>query len=256
MTDTEGHTPGPWEIFTIASELGESYRIFAPPFEDKSEAVDIAHIPKDWDGHANAILIAAAPETAAERDRLKDELTKTNIALNNFDEGTGLIIEERDELKVEVKRLSNRIEAMLDHEAELVKALESVMKFRNGVGEYNFSIVPRDEQENAYFDKWQEIENEILAALSPDSQQDTTIEPETMDMDDVRRDPSHTPEGRISSQLEWTHIADIEHPNEMRIYVANGALKINFMGKKDPASFECFNAPIRVIPHDSQEEEG
>jgi hypothetical protein len=66
------HTPGPWVVFTIASSAGRSFRIYAPPSDDKVEAIDIAHIPKDWESEANARLIAAAPEmlaTAKEIDR-------------------------------------------------------------------------------------------------------------------------------------------------------------------------------------------
>jgi hypothetical protein len=50
-----GHTPGPWEIFTIASEAGVSFRIFA-------RETDIVHMPMKWSNEANARLIAAAPD--------------------------------------------------------------------------------------------------------------------------------------------------------------------------------------------------
>ena len=52
-------TPGPWDVFVIASAAGQSFRIF----KDGAPAVDIAHIPMEWAGNgANARLIAAAPE--------------------------------------------------------------------------------------------------------------------------------------------------------------------------------------------------
>ena len=57
------HTPGPWTVFIIASPDGTSFRIHAGD-------TDIAHIPMAWNGEANAALIAAAPETARQRDAL------------------------------------------------------------------------------------------------------------------------------------------------------------------------------------------
>jgi hypothetical protein len=56
------HTPGPWDIFTIASPAGVSSRIFKEG-DDTTPAIDIAHIPMAWNGDgSNARLIAAAPE--------------------------------------------------------------------------------------------------------------------------------------------------------------------------------------------------
>lgn len=53
---TSKHTPGPWEIFAIASEAGVIYCIHAGN-------TDIALIPLAWSGDgSNARLIAAAPE--------------------------------------------------------------------------------------------------------------------------------------------------------------------------------------------------
>lgn len=55
------HTPGPWEIFTIASPAGSSYRIFT---DKKDGSKDIAHIALAWDNTLNnARLIAGAPVT-------------------------------------------------------------------------------------------------------------------------------------------------------------------------------------------------
>lgn len=55
---------GRWDIFTIASPAGVSYRIFEEGVN--SPDVDIAHIPTGWssDG-SNARLIASAPELLA-----------------------------------------------------------------------------------------------------------------------------------------------------------------------------------------------
>ena len=56
------HTPGPWEVFWIASPAGTSARIFSDATEP---ATDIAHIPMEWNGDgSNARLMAAAPRMA------------------------------------------------------------------------------------------------------------------------------------------------------------------------------------------------
>ena len=209
MTDTEGHTPGPWSVETQSS--GAIWIM-----QDDEPMYDVCDLfMKDASGkclpfenaEANANLIAAAPETAAERDRFKDELTKTNIALNNFDEGTSL-------LRVEVKRLSNRIEAMLVREAELVKALQLA---RDHLWEGTKTLAL--------------VDAAIESALSPDSQ------------------------APIPTQRVWTHIGDVTHPIEMQIYVADGVLRLDFRGEKDPATKEFWNVPIKVTVPDSQEGE-
>ena len=53
------HTPGPWTHRTPAD--GSRGRIYADNF----------HVANTFGNEANARLIAAAPETAAERDRLR-----------------------------------------------------------------------------------------------------------------------------------------------------------------------------------------
>lgn len=51
MTDPrKTHSPLPWEVLTIASELGMSARIYS---EKDGGAEDICHIPKEWN-YANA----------------------------------------------------------------------------------------------------------------------------------------------------------------------------------------------------------
>jgi hypothetical protein len=50
------HTKEPWNIFTIASPLGASYRIFSDGSEPPR---DVAHIPLEWDGYEDARRIVA-----------------------------------------------------------------------------------------------------------------------------------------------------------------------------------------------------
>lgn len=70
------HTQGPWDIFTIASPAGTSYRIFGPG--DK----DIAHIPMDWANKANARLIAAAPELLQAAKGIEKALKNATLYLS------------------------------------------------------------------------------------------------------------------------------------------------------------------------------
>ncbi len=49
-----------WDIFTISSPAGTSYRIFE---QAGKRSIDIAHIPMEWSGDgSSANLIAAAPD--------------------------------------------------------------------------------------------------------------------------------------------------------------------------------------------------
>lgn len=80
MTDkidkTAGHTPGPWTAIGGGLSIGVYTN-----FNGDTPIGDPKHIASCWhntrvprvDGYANARLIAAAPETAAERDRLLEQ---------------------------------------------------------------------------------------------------------------------------------------------------------------------------------------
>ena len=82
------HTPGPWSIYEGISSL----YIEAPEADilqkgsggarSYSKTVCSIHFRGD-DQWANARLIAAAPETAAERDQLKSEVEKLSRTLEN-----------------------------------------------------------------------------------------------------------------------------------------------------------------------------
>src|SRR5262245_18134023 len=58
------HTPGPWRVHKMTRIEASDYGLIANVRGNLSDRVT----------HANAHLIAAAPETAAERDRLKQTL--------------------------------------------------------------------------------------------------------------------------------------------------------------------------------------
>lgn len=77
MTDTAKkieaaqHTPGPWYFDEVRNVREESTDYCVATIHDDSGHVDPEYsvpLPRD----ANARLIAAAPETAAERDKLKE----------------------------------------------------------------------------------------------------------------------------------------------------------------------------------------
>lgn len=71
MTDTQ-HTPGPWTIAANMYGIG-NMRVHGVEAKQGSVTQSIANCGWDDRGEsaANARLIAAAPETAAERDKLK-----------------------------------------------------------------------------------------------------------------------------------------------------------------------------------------
>lgn len=85
------HTQGPWRIDTEPSEDNLDIFVFTGSDEDNTRcdiaAVKIRGVNRPYNRDvqlANAKLIAAAPETTAERDRLKsafDELLQSMIAL-------------------------------------------------------------------------------------------------------------------------------------------------------------------------------
>ena len=71
------HTPGPWWLdddHNVAAGSGDTYKTIADPrcMEAEGNEAEI---------DANARLIAAAPETAAERDRLRESNAELRAAL-------------------------------------------------------------------------------------------------------------------------------------------------------------------------------
>lgn len=71
------HTPGPWELETKGSKH----------FIDGADGLTVCVLDRQGvrdnraENEANAVLIAAAPETAAERDRLREEVRELREAL-------------------------------------------------------------------------------------------------------------------------------------------------------------------------------
>jgi len=49
---------------------------------------------------------------------------------------------------------------------DALSLLADVIKYRRGIGKYDFSRLPDQEGENAAFDAWMELENRILAILA------------------------------------------------------------------------------------------
>lgn len=78
--DTAGHTPGPWRV-------GVNPAIVAEAASDRWIAVcdEGFAVPKEQQ-HANARLIASAPNLLAERDRLRSVLEEQLAAQKRFDE--------------------------------------------------------------------------------------------------------------------------------------------------------------------------
>lgn len=50
--------------------------------------------------------------------------------------------------------------------SDLLEALQEVLRYRRGEGEYRFVSLPADERENAMFDAWQEVETRVCAAIA------------------------------------------------------------------------------------------
>jgi hypothetical protein len=72
------HTPGPWVV--VAGNQRRAVRVCA-----KSETISVATVHSLTDQDANARLIAAAPETAAERDQLRALNADMLAALREYD---------------------------------------------------------------------------------------------------------------------------------------------------------------------------
>lgn len=108
------HTPGPWEVHEgqdyvrVITAGGHTDEKIADVFSDTKGA---EYEDDDANQLANASLIAAAPETAAERDRLKVELAETQeIASNNFAHWKKYE-KQRDELLAALKAVRDIVEA-------------------------------------------------------------------------------------------------------------------------------------------------
>jgi hypothetical protein len=68
------------------------------------------------------------------------------------------------------KRMADRVGADFARELErenirLRKALQSVLRYRRGQGEYDFSCEPEETRSNAAFDAWMQIEDHIISLL-------------------------------------------------------------------------------------------
>ena len=61
---------------------------------------------------------------------------------------------------------SNENEHLKVTNAALLDALETVMRFRRGEGEFNFSALPTDQLANESHDRWQDVEQRICAAIA------------------------------------------------------------------------------------------
>ena len=74
------HTPGPWHVEAPKPARFPTHRILTATDRYVAEVCIMAHNP----AQADARLIAAAPETAAERDRLLAENKALREALERF----------------------------------------------------------------------------------------------------------------------------------------------------------------------------
>lgn len=50
--------------------------------------------------------------------------------------------------------------------AQLLDALKTVIRFREGRDEFNFQRLPKDQRNGEYYDKWQEVEATVRAAIA------------------------------------------------------------------------------------------
>lgn len=82
------HTPGPWKVNENRTR-GQDRIICSTTADTQDDgqvayALDFGRFDLDAEADANARLIAAAPETAAERDRLKEINAKLLAACYRF----------------------------------------------------------------------------------------------------------------------------------------------------------------------------
>lgn len=110
---TSKHTPGPWYCFKRSP--CENILITDKDYDNDTALVDIKIIAviqpeiNNYTQIANARLIAAAPDTAAERDCLKEE----NEILTEGVHQLASLMEERDSLKaINAKLLKALMEAL------------------------------------------------------------------------------------------------------------------------------------------------
>ena len=80
-TPATGHTPGPWGVTTDLAAMRAPYSMVVATFDCMGQH---KHIICTGVTAANAHLIAAAPETAAERDRLLVENGELKKALHKI----------------------------------------------------------------------------------------------------------------------------------------------------------------------------
>jgi hypothetical protein len=142
------HTPGPWKMkrYTGHDPKGDwpgeitgadGTEVYGGPFSFRA-----LRGKTDAEAEANARLIAAAPETAAERDRLKAENKRL---IREREAGWGSVTTERDQAREQVKTLLaackgiisiNAVKAVINH-AELnnitTPAYEQVKAVRSAI---------------------------------------------------------------------------------------------------------------------------
>lgn len=93
------HTPGPWEVSesnSLEVEAGKFDVAFCGP----KKGLDIFQYDERM---ANARLIAAAPETAAERETLRLLVKRIQDALGTGEEGDNLVAVARDAHNAELE---------------------------------------------------------------------------------------------------------------------------------------------------------
>jgi len=61
---------------------------------------------------------------------------------------------------------SNENERLKTTNTALREALEAVMRFRRGEGEFDFAALPTDQIDNESHDRWQEVEQRICAVIA------------------------------------------------------------------------------------------
>jgi hypothetical protein len=76
-----------------------------------------------------------------------------------------LLKAEHAELIACNKTGAERLQFVLRENIRLRKALQSVLRYRRGQGEYDFSCEPEETRSNAAFDAWMQIEDHIISLL-------------------------------------------------------------------------------------------